>query len=167
MATQVGPLHDPRQSADPGVLPAPEGWREAERGASEDAALREVREGEAGRTRMPEVALKPCPFCGRPPGRRDRAATSGENGTGHCWFIFCHCGGYSARAHIYGKTEAEAIALWNGRSYDAATQNAFQSIEDIADQYVGLHPAFEQISHVACKARTQNRVSKSDRIERE
>ena len=76
--------------------------------------------------------LKPCPFCGREPRRMDRASSVAESPTGWCWFIYCHCGGYAANAHIYGKTEEEAIAAWNTRSADAELDRLRAALEQIA-----------------------------------
>ena len=59
-------------------------------------------------------ALKPCPFCGGAPVATDRA--SDVTPTGHIWFLTCFCGGYAARAHQMGDTEAEVIAAWNRRA---------------------------------------------------
>jgi Lar family restriction alleviation protein len=70
-------------------------------------------------TETTDADLLPCPFCGRQPKVTSRAAAQGESDrtwSGMLWFIACMCGGYSARAHQYGPTEAEAIAAWNTRA---------------------------------------------------
>jgi Lar family restriction alleviation protein len=80
--------------------------------------------------------LLPCPFCGRTPKMSSRAAAEGEF-YGHddpsktLTFISCMCGGYSARAHQYGPSEAEAIARWNTRA--ATTARAAGYAEGIRD----------------------------------
>jgi Lar family restriction alleviation protein len=58
--------------------------------------------------------LLPCPFCGGTPTEAERADL--HTSTGHIYFIACMCGGYSATAHQFGETRAEAIAAWNRRA---------------------------------------------------
>lgn len=71
--------------------------------------------------RAPAYGILPCPFCGGEPTRTDRAEDRRYSPTGHAWFIACMCGGYSARAHQHGHTEAEVIEKWNRRSVASAT----------------------------------------------
>lgn len=60
-----------------------------------------------------ENELLNCPFCGGIPLRSERA--SNETSTGAIHFIACYCGGHSARAHVYGESEVEALKRWNTR----------------------------------------------------
>lgn len=65
---------------------------------------------------MSEPAIKPCPFCGRAPGYSTRASSQADaSPTGEVFFLFCHCGSYSARAHQWDHTRAGVIAKWNTR----------------------------------------------------
>lgn len=65
--------------------------------------------------------IKPCPFCGGEPQFRSRPQSE-DNGLGFIAFISCKCGGYSARAHIFGEgggldeATAQAISTWNTRA---------------------------------------------------
>lgn len=60
-----------------------------------------------------EEKPRPCPFCGRAPVESDRA--SDHTDTGHVFFIYCHCGTFSAHAHQNGSTREQVLNLWNGR----------------------------------------------------
>lgn len=73
----------------------------------------------------------PCPFCGEPPGRMDRSSNS--NSTGHVWFIYCYCGGYTAHAHQHGNTEAEALAAWNRRASPRAEAVSDERVRELLE----------------------------------
>jgi len=82
-----------------------------------------------------------CPFCGRAPEMFTRASTLGEDSpTGKVTFISCKCGGYSARAHQYGHTEAEVIAAWNRRTgSDAIMALAFERAAKVCEGAAATH----------------------------
>lgn len=65
------------------------------------------------------ASLLGCPFCGRPPRGATRPSTGDQPWVS---FIYCHCGGYSARAHQFGEGEtpdlsvAAVVEKWNRRA---------------------------------------------------
>ena len=60
------------------------------------------------------MALKPCPFCGRPAQTMSR--TSDVSTTGMFYVVHCYCDGYCACAWKCGDTAQEVAERWNTRA---------------------------------------------------
>jgi Lar family restriction alleviation protein len=65
---------------------------------------------------MDEILL-PCPFCGEQPSKLSRASSIAESPTKEYHALSCHCGGYSAKSHVWASTWNEVVEKWNTR-YD-------------------------------------------------
>lgn len=86
---------------------------------------------------MPEVALLPCPFCGRQPKMSDRLATDYEpSRSGHMFFVVCCCDGEEPRVQQRAGTYDEVQKLWNTRVTDATSEMGnivlFERMQELA-----------------------------------
>lgn len=82
-------------------------------------------------------ALRPCPFCGSEP--KTMARSDDIDGTEFFAAVFCHCGGYSARAHCgarrptQSEAEAAARAVWNRRPENEAQAALLRQALEVMD----------------------------------